>query len=602
MSVDEKINKLTSMFGAGCFVPFIKYIRFPYIKNLEPGLKVSFDFPVTALVGQNGTNKSAVLRALYGSPNDYSLGSFWFSTAMDPIDESGGRPRFIYSYYQPEAKRDVEVIKTRIRYVYRNNKNVNPDYWEPSRPLLRDGMEKMPPLNEVSAGRDKTRWNLIDKNVVFLDFRSKISAFDKYFYHGDLKKTLRHNSKQDVIRSRSTHLKQVVDSGASSKKMYRGQKEQVIDNRKLCDEKVCIISRILDRDYESVRVVKHRFFKAVGESVVLTMKGLQYSEAFAGSGEFAVVMLVDQVFDASPSSLILLDEPEVSLHPGAQDRLVEFLFEQTIKGRHQIVLGTHSPFVIRRLPKEAIKTLYLDPASNKVNIINETLPSEAFFHLGVHDNGKLTIFVEDRLAKEVVISALRGLGEALYNKFTITYPPGGASAILGSYLVAYARTARVDALFFMDGDQRCDGRFEFDRDLKFLTAEELSSAVTSVIGFMPKLETDGGGEKRNEQIRDAHIAILEYAEKYLNYLPSMTPEEFIWENMDFSRFGIAKSFCYESSYKEKFRALCIKELGREDFEDVDSNEIFEIQKLCLATINKAALSEVQEVISSFASG
>lgn len=601
MSKENIIKDLKGMIKGHKFEPYIKHIRFPFIKNLEPGLKIQFDFPFTALVGQNGTNKSAVLRALYGSPKDYNLGNFWFSTALDPIDESGGRARFIYCYYQPDAKRYVEIIKTRIKRTYKKSHAINPDYWEPSRPIISDGMERMPSMDAVSAGRDKTRWKLIEKNVVFLDFRSKISAFDKYFYHGDLRQTLRHNSKQDFIRSKSPHLKEVSENGLHSKKMYRGRKEQVLYNKTLSEDQVEIISIILGREYQEVNIIKHRFFKAVGESVVLRSKGLKYSEAFAGSGEFAVVMLISELFDAPPASLILLDEPEVSLHPGAQERLVDFLLRKIKSDRHQVIVGTHSPYIINGLPENAIKTLYLDPSNNKIKVINETVPSQAFFHLGVQDEDKITIFVEDRLAKELVVAALRMLGEALYQKFSVIYPPGGASAILGGYLVAYARTSRKDAFFLMDGDQRPKVSIDFHREFQFVNDDELRLDVNSVVGFDPELTTDGSGEVRSTQVREARIRILEYAKIYLDYLPGENPEAFIWERMDHSKFGISSDYKCKMSHKERFRFLCIKELGRASFEDVNADEIFELQKRCVASVDPLEFSQLSGIVKSFAS-
>jgi len=166
--------------------PYIRHLRFPHYKNLQANTKIDFTFPLTALVGPNGTNKSSVLRALYGCPGNNNLGNFWFSTKVGPIEDTGDRPRFIYGYLNRHLDRMVEVIKTRIR------KESDPDYWEPSRPLIGDGMEPMPSLQRVhEPGRSKTRWDTITKPVVYMDFRSEISAFDKYFYHGDLVATLR---------------------------------------------------------------------------------------------------------------------------------------------------------------------------------------------------------------------------------------------------------------------------------------------------------------------------------------------------------------------------------------------------------------------------
>jgi predicted ATPase len=92
---------------------------------------------------------------------------------------------------------------------------------------------------------------------------------------------------------------------------------------------------------------------------------MSYTEAFAGSGEFAVVRLVVALAGAQPGSLILLDEPEVSLHPGAQERLMSFLYVRVKKLKHQAVLATHSPGIIRWLPPEAIKVLVVDGTGGK---------------------------------------------------------------------------------------------------------------------------------------------------------------------------------------------------------------------------------------------
>jgi transposase len=87
-------NALKAMLAARKFDPYISHIRFPHYKNLAPDLKIDFDFPITALVGPNGTNKSSILRAIQGSPGNENLGVYWFSTSTDPIAETGARNAF----------------------------------------------------------------------------------------------------------------------------------------------------------------------------------------------------------------------------------------------------------------------------------------------------------------------------------------------------------------------------------------------------------------------------------------------------------------------------------------------------------------------------
>lgn len=592
--MDKTIKILSRLKENKKLEPYLSYIRFPFYRNLERNLRINFDFPVTAIVGQNGTNKSSVLRAIWSCPEGNSLARFWFSTEVDQILEDGGRPRYIYSYYQQEALRDVEVIKMRI------HKTDNPEYWEPARPQAGDNMEKMPKEKSFLAGRSKTRWNLMKKEAIYLDFRSEISAFDKYFYHGDLQQTLRHNTKQDVIRNKSKYLKEVISKNLTSKRMYKGNKEHVFKNVLFPAEQLEEVSKILNRNYSEIRLIEHKFFKNKGVTIVFRDRDLNYSEAFAGSGEFSVAILVNRIFKAPKNSLIVLDEPEVSLHPGAQARMLDFLLDRVKKCKHQIIFGTHSPFLIKGLPPGAIKTLFLDPETKKVCATDKTSPDEAFFHLGVTNNNIYNLFSEDRLAAELVEKALRMLGQAKHERCKALYLPGGAGTLLKSYFVPYARTNRRDSLFIMDGDQLGDSAWLDNQDLSRKTDSQLNELLFNIFDGDISLPVDAGaGGKDTGQERDAKIRILNYAKTNLLYLPGGTPESFIWSNMKYKTSQYDIDFDNIECVKSRFEKLCIKELGRAAYESVTSDEIFELQKRCLATVDNSLFEELAEKLGIF---
>ena len=60
--IEKKINKIKSD------TKYIQYIRFPKFKNFEKNLKVNFEYPLTVVVGKNGSGKSGLLHALFGAP------------------------------------------------------------------------------------------------------------------------------------------------------------------------------------------------------------------------------------------------------------------------------------------------------------------------------------------------------------------------------------------------------------------------------------------------------------------------------------------------------------------------------------------------------
>jgi len=112
-NVVDLVEKLKKKFEKSkkAYYPFIEYIRFPKYKLLQADSRINFDFPITLLVGKNGTNKTSILQALYGSPEGKSVGEYWFTTSVDKMDKDGvkndDRHCLIYGYYFGKAKRIV---------------------------------------------------------------------------------------------------------------------------------------------------------------------------------------------------------------------------------------------------------------------------------------------------------------------------------------------------------------------------------------------------------------------------------------------------------------------------------------------------------------
>lgn len=104
--MNKDINDIKRMKEKGLFKNYIEYIVFPYYKNLVPGTKINLKFPITILVGKNGSGKSSTLHALYGAPYWKSCADFWFSTEVDPIKETGGEGKIDFFM-------DIKKIKTR---------------------------------------------------------------------------------------------------------------------------------------------------------------------------------------------------------------------------------------------------------------------------------------------------------------------------------------------------------------------------------------------------------------------------------------------------------------------------------------------------------
>jgi len=585
------IKALKAILQNGQFEPFIKHIRFPQYKNIEPFTQIDFTFPITALVGANGTNKSSLLKALYGSPGSNNLGNYWFSTETDPIKEGDNFPNcFIYGYFNSHTKETVEVLKTRIR------KENDPDYWEPSRPILRYNMTPMPDYDGSDPNRSKTRWKAIQKNVLLIDFRHALSAFDRYFYYGDFSKNTTFSEKKTFIRKKAGHLKVAIDSGAKYYSHYDVNRIVNKTNAALTDDELKNVCHVIGRNYTEIKLILHTFFKIEGHTARISNTNHQYTEAFAGSGEFAVVMIVTQIMRCEEKSLILIDEPEVSLHPGAQERLVQFLAQQAIEKKHQIIFTTHSPALIRDLPPDAIKVLTLDSKTQRVALTKQnSLPEEAFIQIGEPLTGIVTVIAEDRLAIEIIKKALRANDPTKLKLINFKYYPGGASILFNHYINAYASENRKDVLCILDGDQKPTTCWPNRRESDIIADDGLSDCIKILSGCEIKFNIDSGTASFKEKQKfKAQRAFLDWCFSHVRYLPSdLTPEAFV-----LSKIG------HETTDKPKsaFISLTRKSLGLADSEeDPDSESIFQEQCRRVAEIpnNDIDLKSLSLLIGDF---
>lgn len=521
-SLDEEKNlilNLSKMADRKVFPNYINKITFPYYKNLDLHSYITFDFPLTLLVGPNGTGKSSVLRALQGSVNGKSPGNYWFSTSVDPIEETEGkgmRNCFFYEYID-SSKNVKEVLKQRAP------RNGDPDYWETSRPVLAYGMQPLP--SGIS------RNSAVNKNVIYLDFRSELSAFDKYFNIG-LTNDISAKHKKKYIRNQSIKLKNALSGNTITRIRSKKQNELVVE---LEPAELEVISFILGKNYTSGKLIQHKFFKYWGTSVILDQISFSYSEAMAGSGEIAVVKIVHELLNAPENSLILLDEPEVSIHPGAQAKL-KYLILNLIKTKKlQVVVSTHSTTLLENLPSKAIKKFELEPISNKVIIKNECYLHQAFYSLGQKlINSNLIIQTEDDLSKEIITRIIKQIDHNLLNEWSICYNPGGATTMKRRFIPIYSQMENSNTFIIFDGDQKpqktpIDLETLAIVDLNCRKLDELIFELTSTsVDFAVDGNATSGG--RDDQKLKLQKKYYNFYKHNVYYLPNETPEDLIWDS------------------------------------------------------------------------
>lgn len=550
------------------FPGFITAMTFPSYKGLEKSTRIGFDFPITVFVGQNGCGKSTVLSALETAPVNTSLSLRWFSTAVDPISDAtdGDRPSYWYEYFSKEASRTVQVLNMRIK------KKGNPDYWESSRPVLKYGMDPMPDPNPNGSlpGRTKTRWKGVERNLLYMDFRSELSAFDKYFHFETAPRKTRYSTKQDYIRFYSKYLKEVFDGELKSRLLRN--KEKVHGIYKLTDIELTIISEILGKQYTSALLVEHSFYKNRGYSVYFTSNEKGYSEAFAGSGEMSVVKLVHQIVNAEEASLVLLDEPEVSLHPGAQKKLVKFLLEECVEKRHQIVICTHSPAIVEELPSDSIK-VFVQNANGNFDVINNVQSELAFQYIGHNSNSKIRILVEDLAAQQLLNKVLDLRSDDYSGLIEVVFHPGGAKDLFKESLV-FSRNNIEKTYFFFDGDQKL---FDIPSDAE-IPDVKLDELITNSTGINIKEFAFCSDSQKQEQIIEEKRKFLSFLKGRCFFLPGDDPEDTIWDASNLAEKPVG---FVEPSFKDK-----IKRWAENEIDEVKADTIKIYRERLLKALDK----------------
>lgn len=169
------------------------------------------------------------------------------------------------------------------------------------------------------------------------------------------------------------------------------------------DRLVESISRILGNPYGAVEfhTVSAPNANWTDEIPQLARNGVSYTEAHMGAGEQKLVRLVRHLESLPRKSLVLLEEPELTLHPDAQFGLAWYLMTLAKRQGHQIIIATHSASIFEALPQAARVVVSREAGSSTVLHNVTKLAAARELSVSVRAN-KALIFVEDATAKHLL--------------------------------------------------------------------------------------------------------------------------------------------------------------------------------------------------------
>jgi predicted ATPase len=218
-----------------------------------------------------------------------------------------------------------------------------------------------------------------------------------------------------------------LDASAGYAKIARSAAAE-IESKEINDEFRARLSFVLGRDYKKARFATSDVDskRLVG---LLEREWGELSQFHQGAGEDTTLDLFRTLQGIPQNSLLIIDEVEASLHPRAQRRLIRFLLWLSRQRRIQIIVSTHSPYVLEELPQEA--RILLLPGPQGLNVVYGASPEFAMSRMDDELHPDAHVFVEDREAQIWLREILASSQETAELLRRIDISPVGPSNVVG---------------------------------------------------------------------------------------------------------------------------------------------------------------------------
>lgn len=225
-------------------------------------------------------------------------------------------------------------------------------------------------------------------------------------------------------------------------------KNIVLSDRAEVEDGAKWASRILGNPYDEIFFQGVRSDARKAELGMAKRFGAEYSENNMGFGEGRVIHTIRLLESCPMQSLIILEEPETSLHEFAQYEFAKYLLDVSFRRGHQIIFSTHSSAIIRALPPRGRKMLSRD--KDNVRVYDRLSSIHLRNALTEGHDGHLIVCVEDAFAQSLLREIIRIKRPEILRRIKIL-PFGDAEAVKGA--VSVLKLSAIKAIGVRDGDQ-----------------------------------------------------------------------------------------------------------------------------------------------------
>ncbi len=378
----------------------IKIENFRGIKSTE----ISFE-NLNILIGDNGTNKTSILEAI-----NYALSPTFLSGRIKTTDFYKGLDNPIkiqisfnnsFKIKLPDGYATQQVNCDKISLTIKRRERKSPGK------VLSDivTIDHIVVPEEIyqKSNAEGNKWSLQRQNKTEFEFNERLLSFN-VFESKEIPRSFYFNKERDkqLYKGFSTSFSSVIDdfNWRFLKQISNNINNDVFDSINQTEEKIISNTKLNEHDVIIEFSNKIKEFGLEHVSFSFIDKGAPFDQVFIsktfektnlpikymGSGIEMIysLLLLEALASLSKENLIILiDEPELHLHPKLQEKLAEHLFSLSENSNYQIFITTHSPIFFKTLVnnKKGVKSI-ITKHENANIIVNEYQQKSSIFPWG----------------------------------------------------------------------------------------------------------------------------------------------------------------------------------------------------------------------------
>ncbi|WP_151710442.1 AAA family ATPase, partial [Acinetobacter brisouii] len=264
---------------------FLKTVEFHPFRHI-PHLKVEFKHPISVISGTNRSGKTTILMALACSHLNF----------MRRNPKNGSLERNTWSSLMKFTIHDKQKDDWNYFITYRKgNKTESP----------KRGQRKALTNKWNGIGKKESQFNFRDVIFIDLDRIAPARFFNDKVYN-EAKKSIVNNLTVTKIGKLEKYLSYVLEENF----------------------KINALAQVNDKD-----VFKYE-------------TSYEYSSFNTATGEDVLTRIIIDIVEATPKSLILIDEIEMGLHPKIQRRLMDVIRHVSREDQKQFIITSHSSTIL----------------------------------------------------------------------------------------------------------------------------------------------------------------------------------------------------------------------------------------------------------------